>query len=121
MYKTSEITEGTKLKLPVPVGYTLLIAMLEVSEKTDGGVFVPDSVKKAEETAGIVGLVLSIGPDAYLDASKFPSGPLCKEGDFVIFRSYSGTRFTVDGQEFRLINDDTVQATVDDPRGFKRV
>ena len=55
------------------------------------------------------------------DESKFPNGPYCKEGDFVIFRSYSGTRFKIDKQEFRLINDDTVEAVVDDPRGYARV
>jgi co-chaperonin GroES (HSP10) len=64
--------------------------------------------------------VLKVGPEAYADADKFPSGPYCKEGDFVIFRSYSGTRFKVAGKEFRIINDDTVEAVVDDPRGYER-
>ena len=63
---------------------------------------------------------LVVGPDAYKDGDKFPSGPYCKEGDFVIFRSYSGTRFKIEKQEFRLINDDTVEAVVDDPRGYTR-
>ena len=81
----------------------------------------PDSLTKMEQTASIVGLVVEMGPDAYLDKSKFPNGPYCKKGDFVIFRSYSGTRFKVKNEEFRLINDDTVEAVVDDPRGFIRV
>jgi co-chaperonin GroES (HSP10) len=61
-----------------------------------------------------------MGPDAYTDGDKFPHGPYCKEGDFVIFRSYSGTRFKIMDKEFRLINDDTVEAVVEDPRGYKR-
>jgi co-chaperonin GroES (HSP10) len=80
----------------------------------------PDSLKAAEQTASIIGMVVAMGPDAYMDGAKFPSGPYCKEGDFVIFRSYSGTRFKIGGKEFRLINDDTVEAVVDDPRGFAR-
>ena len=62
-----------------------------------------------------------MGNEAYKDEDKFPSGPYCKEGDWVVFRSYSGTRFKVENQEFRIINDDTVEAVVEDPRGVKRV
>lgn len=113
--------ESLKAKLPTPVGYKLLIAIPEFSEKTDGGVYMPDSLKTAEETASIIGFVLSVGSGAYSDPSRFPDGPWCKEGDFVIFRSYSGTRFKVMGKEFRIINDDTVEGVVDDPRGYARV
>lgn len=120
MYEASTMDEETRLKLPKPVGYHILIATLDVSEKTEGGVYMPDSLKSAEQTASIIGLVVAVGPEAYADANKFPSGPHCKEGDFVIFRSYSGTRFKIGGKEFRLINDDTVEAVVDDPRGFTR-
>jgi len=112
--------EQLKAKLPEPSGYRLLIAVPEVSEKTEGGVYMPDRLKEAEETASIVGFVVKVGPDAYADLNKFPNGPWCKEGDFVIFRSYSGTRFKVLGKEFRLINDDTVEAVVEDPRGYSR-
>jgi co-chaperonin GroES (HSP10) len=121
MYAANKIEdENLKARLPEPSGYRLLIAIPEVSEKTEGGVFVPDQLKKAEETASIVGFVVKAGPEAYGDAGKFPNGPWCKEGDFVIFRSYSGTRFKVLGKEFRLINDDTVEAVVEDPRGYSR-
>jgi chaperonin GroES len=121
MYTANKIEdENLKAKLPTPVGYKLLIAVPEVSEKTDGGVYMPDSLKKAEETASIIGFVISLGAEAYSDAAKFPDGPWCEEGDFVIFRSYSGTRFKVMGKEFRLINDDTVEAVVEDPRGYSR-
>jgi chaperonin GroES len=121
MYTASKVEdEELKAKLPEPSGYRLLIAVPEVSEKTEGGVYMPDQLKKAEETASVIGFVIKAGPEAYSDANKFPSGPWCKEGDFIIFRSYSGTRFKVMGKEFRLINDDTVEAVVEDPRGYSR-
>jgi len=121
MYTANKVEdEQLKAKLPEPSGYRLLIAVPEVSEKTEGGVFMPDQLKKAEETASIIGFVVKAGSDAYADLNKFPNGPWCKEGDFVIFRSYSGTRFKVLGKEFRLINDDTVEAVVEDPRGYSR-
>jgi co-chaperonin GroES (HSP10) len=107
-------------KLPEPKGYRILIAIPEVSQKTEGGVYIPDQLRNAEETASLVGYVIKVGSEAYADAVRFPTGPWCKEGDFVIFRSYSGTRFKVHGKEFRLINDDTVEAVVEDPRGYSR-
>lgn len=121
MYENENaLTEELRAKLPEPRGYKLLIALPKVNEKTDGGVFLPTERRDAEATASIIGFVLSMGPDAYNDTKKFPTGPWCKEGDFVMFRSYSGTRFKVHGEEFRLINDDTVEAVVDDPRGYSR-
>ena len=120
MYTKQEMPEEVQKKLPKPQGYKLLIATLDVSQKTDGGVYLPDQLKDAEQTASIIGYVLDAGPDAYSDPDKFPHGPYCKEGDFVIFRSYSGTRFKIMDKEFRLINDDTVEAVVEDPRGYKR-
>lgn len=121
MYTANKVEdEDVKARLPEPSGYRLLIAIPEISEKTEGGVYMPDQLKKAEETASLIGFVVKAGPEAYSDENKFPSGPWCKEGDFVIFRSYSGTRFKVLGKEFRLINDDTVEAVVEDPRGYSR-
>jgi co-chaperonin GroES (HSP10) len=121
MYTGDKTTdERVASKLPQPQGYKILIGVPEISEKTEGGVFMPDGLKSAEETASIIGFVMKLGPDAYNDESKFPNGAYCKEGDFVIFRSYSGTRFKIHGKEFRLINDDTVEAVVDDPRGYSR-
>lgn len=121
MYTGNKTTdERVASKLPQPQGYKILIGVPELSEKTEGGVFMPDALKSAEETASIIGFVMKLGSDAYNDESKFPNGPYCKEGDFVIFRSYSGTRFKIHGKEFRLINDDTVEAVVDDPRGYSR-
>ena len=115
-----ELDEETTRKLPEPKGYKLLIAIPKLEEKTQGGVIIPDKLKGLEQTASIVGLVIALGDAAYKDAEKFHDGPYCKEGDFVIFRSYSGTRFKLRGEEFRLINDDTVEAVVDDPREYTR-
>lgn len=116
----SFVDEKTQAKLPEPTGYRVLIALPEIDEKTEGGVIMPESLKSMEETASILGFVLKVGPSAYEDPDKFPDGPWCKAGDFVIFRSYSGTRFKIHGKEFRIINDDTVEAVVDDPRGYTR-
>ena len=116
----TKVKDDLHAKLPEPTGYRLLIALPEIDDKTQGGVIMPDGLVKDESTASIIGFVLKIGPDAYSDKERFPNGAWCKEGDFVIFRSYSGTRFKVAGKEFRLINDDTVEGVVDDPRGYTR-
>jgi co-chaperonin GroES (HSP10) len=121
MYVTDvNMDDELSAKLPEPRGYRILIAVPELTGKTEGGVYMPDQLKKMEETASIIGYVLRVGPEAYSDKTRFPSGPWCQEGDFVIFRSYSGTRFKVAGKEFRIINDDTVEAVVEDPRGYSR-
>jgi co-chaperonin GroES (HSP10) len=104
-------------QLPKPTGYKLLIALPNPEEKTEGGILKASSTLEAEEIGSIVGFVLAMGPDAYKSADRFPSGPYCKEGDWIMMRSYSGTRFKVHGKEFRLINDDSVEAVVEDPRG----
>jgi len=121
MYATNFLDdEQLMAKLPEPKGYKILIAIPELEGKTEGGVFMPDSLKSMEETASIIGYVISVGAEAYTDKERFPNGPWCDEGDFVIFRSYSGTRFKISGKEFRVINDDTVEAVVEDPRGYTR-
>ena len=123
MYSTvkKESDEKVACQMPKPKGYKLLISPVQVDEKTEGGVYMPDALRDAEGIASIIGFVVKMGDDAYKDEKKFPNGAWCKEGDFVIFRSYSGTRFKIHNEEFRLINDDTVEAVVDDPRGYKRI
>ena len=108
-------------RLPQPTGYRILVIPYYLSEKTKGGIIIPDATRDRESFATVVAYVVKLGPDAYKDEKKFPTGPWCKKGDFVIFRSYSGTRFKIHSQEFRLIYDDTVEAVVDDPRGYKRI
>jgi co-chaperonin GroES (HSP10) len=114
------------LQLPEPKGYRILIAIPKKDETYKGSaILIAETERKKEETASIVGLVVKLGDQAYDDQEKFPNGPWCKEGDFIIMKSYSGTRFKVttdDGdQEFRLINDDTVEAVVADPRVVTRI
>jgi|TARA_R110000782_G_scaffold30496_2_gene75947 co-chaperonin GroES (HSP10) len=121
MYAANKLEDSElQAKLPEPKGFKVLIAVPELDGKTEGGVIMPDALKSMEETASIIGFVIKTGPEAYTDKERFPSGPYCEEGDFVIFRSYSGTRFKVMGKEFRIINDDTVEAVVEDPRGYSR-
>jgi co-chaperonin GroES (HSP10) len=121
--KTIEKVESYKdksLRLPKPSGYKILVALPNIEERTEGGIIKPDSVIEKESTAANIGFVMALGPDAYVDKDKFPSGAWCKEGDFVVMRTYSGTRMFVDGEEFRMLNDDSIEGVVADPRGFSR-
>ena len=109
--------------LPTPTGWKLLCVVPEVEAKIAGTTLdlVRDTATlRQEEHATTVLFVLRVGPDAYKDPAKFPNGAWCKEGDFVLVRTYSGTRFKIFGKEFRLINDDQVDAVVLDPRGLTR-
>ena len=113
--------EKTASQLPKPTGYKLLIALPNPEEKTEGGIIKASQTLEAEEIGSIVGFVIAMGPDAYKSTDRFPTGPYCKEGDWIMMRSYSGTRFKVHGKEFRLINDDSVEAVVEDPRVVAKV
>ena len=120
-----EIEENKKTlnfasQLPEAKGYKLLIALPEIEEMTDGGIIKSEDSRHEESIATVVGWVMSMGPDAYASYARFPSGPYCQLGDWVIFRAFSGTRIKIHGKEFRLINDDTVEAVVEDPRGVER-
>lgn len=106
--------------LPEPSGYRLLIALPEIDRATDSGIIKPDVVVDRERVSAVTGYVLRTGPDAYKDEEKFPSGPWCKQGDFVLMQAYTGVRLRVHGKEFRVINDDQVVAVVEDPRGIER-
>jgi len=112
-------------QLPKPMGYKLLIALPKPKEKTDGGLYKARETMELEEVSSVVGFVLELGPDAYQGESspgvpRYPNGPYCKKGDWVIMRGYAGTRIKVYGEEFRLINDDSVEAVVEDPQGIVR-
>mgnify|MGYP003111736760 CR=1 FL=1 len=107
-------------QLPEPKGYKILIALPEVEEATEGGIIKSVKSQHEEAISTVVGWVMSMGPDSYSDYSRFPNGPYCSVGDWVVFRAFSGTRIKIHGREFRLINDDTVEAVVEDPRGIER-
>ena len=110
-------------QLPDPKTFHLLCvvpeAMEEYADSEIGIVKSSDSMWKEEMLTPVL-FVVKVGPDAYKDTAKFPNGAWCEEGDFVLVRTYSGTRFKIYGKEFRLINDDQVDAVVQDPRGLTR-
>jgi co-chaperonin GroES (HSP10) len=116
---TKEQAEKAKL-LPEPKGFRILCAVPQVEEEFEGGLIKADETRKVEEQTTVVLFVVKMGDLCYADKDRFPTGPWCKEGDFVLTRPYSGTRVVIHGREFRIINDDTVEAVVDDPRGIRR-
>jgi co-chaperonin GroES (HSP10) len=112
--------EEKATQLPDPSGYRILCAIPEIEEKYDSGIIKADATMHHEEVLSTVFFVVKMGPDCYQDKARFPNGPWCKVGDFVLARPNSGTRLKIHGREFRIINDDSVEGTVLDPRGIKR-
>ena len=112
--------EELEAQLPKPVGYRLLIALPKVEETYESGIIKADKTVFEEKILTVVGLVLDIGDQAYKDETRFPGGPWCKVGDYVLFRANTGTRFKVNGVEYRIMNDDSIEAVVADPRGVSR-
>ena len=110
-----------ELQLPKPVGYRVLVALPQPEETISGtSIIKTDTAKTQDHIMSIIGLVVDMGSAAYGDKERFPDGPWCKEGDFVMFRMNSGTRFTIGGVEYRLMNDDSIEAVVSDPTGIQR-
>lgn len=110
-------------QLPDPKTFHVLCVVPEAMEEfaeSSVGIIKDSKTMHYEEVLTPVLFVVKLGPDAYKDATRFPNGPSCVEGDFVICRPNSGTRLKIHGREFRIINDDSVEATVQDPRGITR-
>ena len=116
-----QTAEERATQLPDPSGYHILVAIPEIEAKFDSGLIKAEQTLHYEEVLSTVFFVVKMGPDCYKDDKRFPSGPWCKQGDFILARPNSGTRLKIHGREFRLINDDSVEAVVDDPRGISRV
>ena len=112
--------EDRATQLPDPSGYRILCAIPDIDKKTAGGVLKADITLQHEELLTTVLFVVKMGPDCYKDERKFPSGPWCKEGDFILTRPHAGSRVKIHGREFRIINDDSVEGVVEDPRGVSR-
>ena len=112
--------EQKATQLPKPSGYRILCAIPEQEKEFESGIAKADETMRIEETLTTVLFVVDLGPDCYLDKTRFPNGPWCKKGDFILVKPYAGSRLVIHGREFRIINDDTVEAVVDDPRGIKR-
>lgn len=115
------ISDELKAKLPQPCGFHVLIAIPTHEARSPGGIILNNTTVKREQNASMVGEVVAMGGSAYKDTTRFPDGPWCKVGDSILFKTYSGVRFEVQDQEFRLINDDMVDAIVPDPTLIERV
>lgn len=113
-------TEEKATQLPEPKGYRILCAVPEADNTYDSGIIKAGDTKRVEENSTVVLFVLKLGDLCYKDESRFPTGPWCQEGDFVLTRAYAGTRFKIHGREFRILNDDSVEGVVLDPRGYSR-
>ena len=108
-------------QLPKPVGYRVLVALPQQKDTYEGSnILKTDTAKRLDHIMSIMGLVMDMGEQAYADKERFPTGAWCKQGDYVMFRANTGTRFMVNGLEYRLMNDDSIEAVIDDPAGIKR-
>lgn len=102
-------------RMPTPTGWRLLILPYRGKGKTDGGIYLPDKVVEEQTVSTQVGYVLKVGNLAYMDKEKFPEGPWCEKGDWVMFARYAGSRFKIDGGEVRILNDDEILARIQEP------
>lgn len=122
--QTETVLPGTDAEkarqLPDPKTYHLLCALPKADTEYESGLLKAGQTMHYEEVLSPVLWVVKMGPDCYKDPLRFPSGPSCKVGDFVLVRPNTGTRLRIHGQEFRIINDDSVEAVVQDPRGIRR-
>ena len=112
--KKSEVT-NQKDKLPQPTGWRILVLPFKMNEKTKGGVIMNESTLERQQVASQCGNVLAMGSECYKDKERYPTGPWCKVGDWVVFARYAGSRINIEGGEVRLLNEDEVLATVKDP------
>ena len=109
------LKEKESSKLPKPTGWRMLILPFKMPEKTRGGLYLGQETLERQQIGSTCGLVLAQGPDCYKDPERYPEGPWCKKGDWVIFARYAGSRIQIDGGEVRLLNDDEVLATIENP------
>jgi len=116
-----QTAEEKAKQLPKPSGYRILCAIPDSEKTFESGIIKADSTLHFEEVLSTVFFVVELGPDCYKDTTRFPSGAWCKEGDFILARPNTGTRLKIHGREFRMINDDSVEGVVQDPRGITRV
>ena len=112
--------EERATQLPKPSGYKILCAIPEMEKEYESGLIKADETVRNEEVLTTVLFVVALGPDCYMDKDRYPTGPWCKQGDFILVRPNAGTRLVIHNKEFRLINEDSVEAVVDDPRGIRR-
>jgi co-chaperonin GroES (HSP10) len=114
-FDPEQLSEPVRDRIPIPVGWRIAILPYRGPQKTQGGIVLPEETQKKTQLATTVGYVLRMGDLAYRDESKFPMGPWCKEGDWIIFGRYAGARINIDGGEIRILNDDEIIGRINDP------
>ena len=116
-YEKEPVKEVTKekTKLPQPTGWRMLVLPFRMKERTDGGILMGQETIDRQQVASQCGNVIAMGPDCYNDKERYPNGPWCKVGDWVVFARYAGSRIEIEGGEVRLLNEDEILATVQDP------
>jgi len=110
-----ETIENQRDQLPEPSGWRILVLPFTPKEKTKGGIIIAQESLEKLRIATNCGYVIKLGPLAYHDKEKYPTGPWCKKGEWVIFARYAGSRLPIEGGEVRLLNDDEVLGTIDNP------
>ena len=112
--KQEDLSNKESSKLPKPTGWRLLVLPFKMKEKTKGGIIMSDMTIEKQQVASQCGLVVALGEQCY-DKERYPEGPWCKKGDWVVFARYAGSRIQIDGGEVRLLNDDEILATIENP------
>ena len=105
-------------QLPQPTGWRILVLPFKIDEKTKGGVLLGQETIERQQVASQCGNVLAMGSECYQDKKRYPNGPWCKVGDWVVFARYAGSRIEIEGGEVRLLNEDEVLATIQDPKSI---
>ena len=113
---TNKPSQTNLEKLPDPTGWRILVMPFQVKEETKGGIIIAQETLDRARAAVQVGYVLKMGPLCYGDKERYPTGPWCKEKDWVIFARYAGSRMQIDGGEIRMLNDDEILGTIGDPK-----
>ena len=112
--KQENLSKKESQKLPKPTGWRLLVLPFKMKEKTKGGLIMAETTLERQQVASQCGLVVEMGEQCY-DKERYPEGPWCKKGDWVVFARYAGSRIQIDGGEVRLLNDDEILATIENP------
>jgi chaperonin GroES len=114
-FDPSKIESVVMDRIPNPTGWRIAILPYRGTEKSKGGIVLAEETQKRTQLATTCGYVLKMGDLAFSDESKFPHGPWCKEGDWIIFGRYAGSRISIDGGEIRILNDDEIIGILNDP------
>tara|TARA_R110000751_G_scaffold52510_3_gene114469 strand:- start:4015 stop:4476 length:462 start_codon:yes stop_codon:yes gene_type:complete len=109
------VDKNTIERMPTPTGWRILVLPYRGKGKSEGGIIIPEAIRDDTQIQTVVGYVFKVGSLAYRDKEKFPSGPWCAEGDWVIFARYAGSRFRIEGGEVRILNDDEILASIGNP------